>query len=212
MTTSEFIKLLQDADPDGTAHVRMDGGIPRFVELKEGYWDGPYSYINDKGEYVNSIKGLKVDIHYIDIENFVEDNYSHGETVWGDIEKLFKFELGGYAVKSQREEREQIILSKAKKHFDELYEINERMYGKQLHEAIENASLGHRWFQNKLVDTVTEGHNNHVYYTWIFLSPEGVEDTHSNIWKVKPVLKSGMWTKEDNGEKEGYYEWVYNPI
>lgn len=211
MTTAEFIKQLQEADPDGTAHIRMSGGIPRFAELKEGYWDGPYSYINENGEYVYSINGLKIDIHCIDIMDFVEENYSHGETSWEDIEKLFKFELDGYCNVSQRDERKDRILNQAKKDFDELFEIHDKMYKKQLGEAIEKAEAGHRWFQNKEVDTVTEGHNLHVYFTWRFLSPEGQEDSHSTPWRVKPVLKSGLWERLDNNIKEGYYEWVYKP-
>ena len=48
MTTSQFIKMLQEADPSGEAHIRMDGGIPLFAELKPGYWDGPYEYIDEE--------------------------------------------------------------------------------------------------------------------------------------------------------------------
>lgn len=210
MTTSEFIKLLQEADPDGTAHVRMEGGIPRFAELKEGYWDGPFSYINENGEYVYSIKGLKVDIHCIDIESFVEDKYYHRKTTWEDIEKLFKFELDGYCVKEQRDERERSILKQAKDWFDENFEMHEKLYQKQLTEAKEKAEQGYRWFQNKEVDT-TEGPNKHIYYTWIFLEPDGKIDKHSNIWKVEPVLKSGLWQRIDNDAQKGYFEWVYKP-
>lgn len=209
MTTAKFIELLKEADPDGTAHIRMSGGIPRFVELKEGYWDGPYSYINEKGEYVYSIKGLKVDIHCDDIYSFVEDNYSHGETTWSDIEKLFKFELGGYSINKQRSEKEEIILAKAKKAFDDMFKSEEEMYQRQIVEAKEKALKGYKWFQNKQVDAIIEGHNKHIYYTWIFLSPDGVEDTFSNVWKVEPVLKSGLWEKTDNNVREGYYEWIY---
>ena len=31
MKTKDFIKMLQDADPSGELHVRMQGGIPRFA-------------------------------------------------------------------------------------------------------------------------------------------------------------------------------------
>jgi hypothetical protein len=58
MTTKEFIKILQDADPSGEAHIRMEGGIPMYAELKAGYWDGPYAYIED-GKYVYSAEGSK---------------------------------------------------------------------------------------------------------------------------------------------------------
>jgi len=59
MKTSEFIKMLQEADPSGEAHIRMEGGIPRFAELKEGYWDGPYSYLDEEGNWVYSTEGNK---------------------------------------------------------------------------------------------------------------------------------------------------------
>src|SRR6478736_6177195 len=104
MTTAEFIKILQVADPKGTAHIRMEGGIPLFAELKEGYWDGPYSYMDEEGNYVYSTRGSKVDIHCMDIWSFVERNFTHGITTFDDIEKKFKFELG-YSIESQRKER-----------------------------------------------------------------------------------------------------------
>ena len=52
MTTSQFIKMLQEADPSGEAHIRMEGGIPLFAELKPGYWDGPYEYIDEDDNYL----------------------------------------------------------------------------------------------------------------------------------------------------------------
>lgn len=62
MTTSEFIKILQDADPDGTAHVRLPGGgVPFAAEHKAGYWDGPYAYMDGNTYCITSL-GSKVDV------------------------------------------------------------------------------------------------------------------------------------------------------
>lgn len=71
MTTSEFIEILKKADPSGEAHIRMEGGIPLFAELKPGYWDGPYSYIDKDDNYVYTSAGSKVDIYCVDIWDFV---------------------------------------------------------------------------------------------------------------------------------------------
>lgn len=38
MTTSEFIKMLQEAGQEGNAHIRMEGGIPMCAEHKPGYY------------------------------------------------------------------------------------------------------------------------------------------------------------------------------
>ena len=70
MKTKDFIKMLQEADPSGEAYIRMQGGVPHCAELKEGYWDGPFQYIDDDGNFVTSIKEFKVDIHCIDILKF----------------------------------------------------------------------------------------------------------------------------------------------
>jgi len=63
MTTGEFIKMLQEEDPSGKAHLRMDGGIPWFEECKAGYYDGPYSYIDENKNFVYKKKdgrGFKI--------------------------------------------------------------------------------------------------------------------------------------------------------
>lgn len=62
MTTGQLIKLLQEADPSGEAHMRMEGGIPWFVECKPGYYDGAYSYIDENKNFVYSTEGWKVDV------------------------------------------------------------------------------------------------------------------------------------------------------
>lgn len=89
MTTSELIKLLQKEDPQGDCHVRIAGSMPAYVESKPGYWDGSYSYLDRKGNYVITTKGAKVDIITMDVEDFIWNNQ-------GDYSKV-KVDLAGYS-------------------------------------------------------------------------------------------------------------------
>lgn len=126
MKTKDFIKMLQEADPEGEGYIRMDGGFPRFAIAKEGYWDGSYAYLDNDNNYVTSTNGYKVDIYSMNISDFVEDLYRHNETKWEDVEKRFKFELYGYA-ESQMREREQRVLDQAREAFDMMVDIYTRM-------------------------------------------------------------------------------------
>jgi hypothetical protein len=204
MTTKEFIKMLQEADPSGECHVRMPGGIPTYAEHKEGYWDGPYAYINGQGQYVYTTQGSKVDIHCVEVDDFVELNYNKVKT-WQDIEKLFVFDLT-YAIKEHREERENRILKEAKETFNDIDEIHKRLYNKSLEEMIEKSNSGWTWFQDKKVD-LNEKPNIHIYYTWKIYNKWG-RDQGSNLHQTEPILKSGLWEKHDNGVKKGYYQWI----
>lgn len=75
MKTGQLAKMLQEADPSGEGFImNSDGGVPRFFEEKEGYWDGAYRYVDDKGRLVYSIKDHKVDVHSNDLEDAVWSN------------------------------------------------------------------------------------------------------------------------------------------
>ncbi len=204
MTTKEFIELLQKEDPSGEAHIRMDGGIPLFAEIKAGYWDGPYSYIDKDGNYVYSTKGSKVDIHCCDIDGFVERNFDiHEPDNWEIIKKQFKFELT-YSIPEQRKEREDKIIAQAKKAWDMEYEVHKKYFEEEKKMAIERSEKGWSWFQNKLVDTESGLHH---YYTWKIYNEHGKEEG-SNVYNVEGVYKSGLFEKLDNNKKPGYYEWI----
>ena len=202
MTTKEFIKILQEADPEGDAHIRMEGGIPKCAVAKEGYWDGPYAYINENDEYVYSTKGYKVDIYCEDVWDYVENTYQRGMK-WEEMEKKFKFELG-YASKEQRNEREQRIIDKAKEAFDSIEEIEQKFFEQGKIEMIENVNKGWTWFQDKRVDTER---GMHIYYTWKIYDENG-KSLGSNIHMTDSVQNSGLWERVDNNKKEGYYEWI----
>lgn len=111
MTTKEFIKMLQDADPEGEGHIRLPGGgVPYYADRKAGYWDGPYQYLEykkdkygDDAVLVTTIAGYKVDICVKDIEGIVWDENGNMER----LKKRFRFEFGGYAIPEQRNEKEQ---------------------------------------------------------------------------------------------------------
>lgn len=68
--------MLQEGDPKDECHVRLPGGIPEHAEMKEGYYDGPYTYIDDEGNFVLTDKGLKLDVYCTELDDFVwdEDN------------------------------------------------------------------------------------------------------------------------------------------
>jgi hypothetical protein len=115
--------MLQKADPSGTAHIRMEGGIPLCAELKPGYWDGSYSYIDDDGNYVTSTRNDKIDIHCLSIHDFIE---MHEKLTWDEVKKKFKFDLN-YS-EWQNKEREEVILTKARLAYDEWVEVNQKCY------------------------------------------------------------------------------------
>jgi len=209
MTTKEFIKMLQDADPSGNAHVRMSGGIPIWAEHKEGYWDGPYSYIDEDGKWVYSTKGSKVDICTYEIDDFVFEKVStHNIPTWEDVASKFKFELS-YSNKEQRDEKEIHILEEAREAYDSAVAMHKKFENDGIARAIERSNKGWKWFQNKLVDDKTIKPNLHHFYTWFVLDENGKEEW-SNLHNVEAVYKSGLFERLDNSIKPGYYQWVYN--
>jgi len=213
MKTKELIKMLQKADPSGEAHVRMSGGIPYCAELKAGYWDGAYSYIDEDGNYVYTTEGVKVDLYQKDIHDFVDENFNLHDpknNTWESIRNKFKFSLG-YSIESQRKEREDAILNEAKESYDIIKKIHQSSFDNSLEKMEQNAIKGWTWFQNKDVDK-NEIPNMHVYYTWKIYDENKKEQAGSNVWMTQSVQKSGKWEKFDNNVKPGYYQWIYKQI
>lgn len=216
MKTKEFIEKLKTADPSGECHVRITGGavgIPTFCEQKEGYWDGPYDYIDENNNWVRTTEGNKVDIHCIDINDFVSRNvHVHsmgGITPWEEIKKKFVTDTT-YSNESHNDEIYNNLIEEAKEDYDMIVEITERSYNKSLDEMIENAKKGWKWFQDKLVDTPEKGKPNfHVYYTWKIFDENNKSVNGSNIHMTESIQKSGQWEKLDNDEMSGYYEWKF---
>lgn len=120
MKTKDFIKMLQDADPTGEHHVRINGGFPSFAELVEGYYDGSYNYIDDDGNFVRSNEDSKVDIMIMTLDDFVEKYYDEKDPDnWNKIKSKIKFKLDDYANDEQRQKAENDFLILAKNVFDE---------------------------------------------------------------------------------------------
>lgn len=68
------------------AHLRLSSGTPQSAVLKEGYYDGCYSFIDEKGNYVITEKGFKIDIYSIeDVEDFVYDEEGNDSKVIIDL-------------------------------------------------------------------------------------------------------------------------------
>lgn len=104
MKTKDFIAMLQKEDPSGEGYIRMDGGVPYMCEAKEGYYDGPYSYLDEDGNYCTSITGYKIDIYSKDRNDFIldaiwDDQFDINgeiEQQWEELKKTFKFNLSLY--------------------------------------------------------------------------------------------------------------------
>jgi len=206
MKTKDFIKMLQKEDPSGESHIRMSGGIPIGCEGKAGYWDGPYEYIDEDGNYVYTTQGGKVDIYTLDIFDFVGRQIDRRNTPsWDEVKAKFKFDLT-YSIPEHREERTNLILKEAEEAYHDIIQIKKQNYERTLAEMEENAIKGWKWFQNKLVDT--EGGYHH-YYTWKIIDETGRE-LGSNVYYTESIQLSGKWNKQDSDTKPGYYEWVYD--
>jgi hypothetical protein len=123
MTTKEFIKMLQDEDPEGNTHIRINGRECSFIAItKPGYWDGPYSYLEGKWgkdmTWVQSTHGNKIDIDCVDLYWFIE--YFNG-----DYEKVKEHIKVEYDYCDKRHEQE--FLNDVKKLCDRYLEALEKI-------------------------------------------------------------------------------------
>lgn len=91
MKTKELIKLLQEEDPTGECHVRINGEDTALIGVvrKEGHWDGPYNYIK-KGEdgklvWVETTKNDKIDFITMDLFDLAE----HYNGNWEEVKKTY---------------------------------------------------------------------------------------------------------------------------
>jgi len=192
MRTKDFIKMLQEADPTGEAYIRWGEGVPYYAELKDGYWDGPFSYINEDGQYVDSIAGMKVDIYTKTPEDIVtrvvETEWNpyldSTEGLWDKVLKKFKFEYGGYAIESQRSEREERFLKEPKEHFEWLIRHEKDSWDKYLVEMTRKAKEGWEFYQ--VQDSKLK------YYDWQIKMSDG-NWTGANLATTYPILESGKF-------------------
>lgn len=133
MKTKDFIKMLQEADPTGEAHLRMSGGFPYAVEHLPGYYDGSYTYLDENGNYVVSRAGTKVDVYQMGIEEFVEHNYDPKDPDnWEKIKSMIKFDslLGSQEYQQQRMDA---VIKAARANWEEEVRIQEQYHGPAAH-------------------------------------------------------------------------------
>lgn len=191
MKTNKLIELLQKADPDNECHVRFGGAITD-VERKEGYWDGPYSYINEKKQYVISTRGDKIDIHCIDAENFIW-------TRDGDYSDII-LDLEGYSGETLKNKKESYLKS-FKESSDDFKRLDKQLRQQFFFEVVEKLQKGwriredkdkKRWnklqmnFVNKIgakVDQLCMGEMSIVYDSKMFEIYD--EKESKRYWKLK---------------------------
>lgn len=201
MTTSEFIKMLQEEDPSGEAHIRLGDGVPYSVELKEGYWDGPYSYINENEQYVTTTKGMKVDIYCKTSSDIVWDlNWISFQESREDLKKrlLDKFVYDyTYSDPKQKQERIDNNIKHILEELEEYMTYKEESDKKCLEEVVEKYKSGWRFYQLK--------NGKMTYYSWRILNTKSW-DEGANYATTGPILNSGIFTAIDRGDE--YLEWV----
>ena len=102
MTTSELIEELKKADPSGELHVRMAGGVPKYVYPLPGYYDGCYTYIqDDKMHY--STRGNKVDIICWSEDEIMEVIFMEHDFSQTPKEEAWKITLGYFNIEWNEE-------------------------------------------------------------------------------------------------------------
>lgn len=203
MKTKDFIKLLQKEDPTGEGYIRINNGPITSVVKKEGYWDGPYSYIEKQEDgkpiWVETTRGYKIDVYTINLWDFAE----RFQGDWEEMKKHIRIEYDYL----DDGEKEQAFLKLAKQECIDYKKMSSKLYEASYKEMVENAKKGWRWFQNKKVDKEQKP-NLHTYYTWKIYN-EKKKNQGSNIYQTECVIKSGDWQKVDNGREIGYFEWIY---
>jgi hypothetical protein len=174
MTTAELIRELQKEDPEGTCHVRTsDGGAVFCCEGKQGYWDGPYSYI-DKDELVITDKNDKVDIHSMTYETWIWDHD-------GDYSKI-RVEVHG---------------DKKKRYLDQFEEISKdaRRSAKQSSEEFFYEVLT-KIKEGWAIVQPLNSEIGHYHVMWFILDPSfdfKTTDTKLNQGQCDIVLNSGFF-------------------
>lgn len=201
MTTAEFIKMLQEADPSGNAHIRMSGGVPYMAESKPGYYDGPYEYIDKDGRFVMTNVGEKVDIWCKEPTDIVWDSDWNAwskvsiEEEWENLKAKFVFDYSAYAVESQREERRQKFFDELRKTFDQWVKYEQESCVKYLDEVMEKYKKGWKFLQKKV---------GMKFYDWKIVEPNG-SSSGANWATSAPILLSGKFAATERGE---YIEWT----
>ncbi len=145
MTTQKLIKLLQEADPKGDCHVRINGECPSYVERKEGYWDGSYSYIeNDdyhNGKFIQTSIGDKIDINTVALEDYIYDHK-------GDID-MIQLRLGHICSGGINKEKGNVFWKKVKTIIAEYEDIAQSLLEKNIFHVLKKLKKGYKIYQDE---------------------------------------------------------------
>lgn len=209
MKTKDFIKMLQEADPTGEGYVRLPGGgAPWFAEPKEGYWDGPYQYLElgeEKRFYphdsvlVTSTKGYKVDIHVMDRDTIIWDEEGDLER----IKKRIRFDLT-YVHNEDR-------INSYWKHIEEEAAYARNVHEKSLVEWTQRTFL--EYFDSSGYEVRQPKTSKIGQYNTMVAHPIGI----NGFFKTKKqlcqgecmaIIESGKFYYE---EKDDFYVWHHNP-
>lgn len=188
MKTNELIKLLQEEDPNNECHVRFGGAIVG-VERKEGYWDGPYSYINDKKQFVISTRDDKIDIHCTDVEDFIWDH----DGDYSDV--IFDFE--GYS-REALENKKESYLKTFKKSSDEFKRLDKQLKEQFFFEVVEKLQKG--W---KIREDKDKGKWNKVQMN--FVNKIGIRAGQLCIGEMSVVYDTGMFEVYDEEKNSRFW-------
>ena len=148
-----------------------------------------YLHLKKNNKYYFSTEGLKVDIYFMDFEDFVSEKVERGKT-WEEIKQNLVFNFGNYdPIKSQ--EKIDKIYKTGKEYYDDMFEIVAVFYDRSQIEMIENAKKGWSWFQNKKCET----DKLFTYQGWLIFDETKKKEFGSTAYMTESVLKSGLWEK-----------------
>lgn len=208
MKTKEFIEMLQKVDPTGEGYVRLPcGGAPWSAELKEGYWDGPYEYLelgNEKRYYphdsilVTSTKGYKVDINTMDVDHIIWDEKGNLDR----IKKRVRFDLT--YINDER-------LESYWKHIENEAAFARNYHEKSLIEWTNRTIL--RYFDESGYEVRQPKTSKIGHYNSMKAYPTGFlgmfkKEQHLCQGECMAIIESGKFYYEEQDE---YYVWKYNP-
>lgn len=205
MKTKDFIKMLQEADPTGECYVRLPGGgAPWFAEEKEGYWDGPYQYLEKVNpdqrahagnmRIVTSTKGSKVDIHAMDLDTIIWDENGNLDR----IKNRIRYDME-YARNDER-------IAEYWKYIED-----EAAYARNVHEkslvdwtkrTIDKFFSG-GWEVRQPLDKPIGFYNCMTAYGFLGITKETFCQG-----ECMAVIESGKFYPE---KKDSYYVWYYDP-
>jgi len=205
MKTKDFIKMLQEADPEGEGYVRLPcGGAPWFAENKPGYWDGSYQYLEkinpDKGndwgnmKIVTSKDGYKIDIVTLDHDTIIWD-YN------GDMDEIKKRIIvpdKNFYSDEEKEKFWKYVEEEANYAKGFHIELSKKFYD----EVMEEYFSDNMWEIRQPLDTKI-GHYHCMKAHAFFRRPRQLNQGECGV-----LIRSGEFYPE---KKKKYYVWKHDP-